>query len=48
VMAGYLLSGVTFVSISAPLLIGAGIYLVSAATFYLLFRRFPPPEEDSA
>jgi len=48
VMAGYLLSGVTFVSISAPLLIGAGIYLVSAATFYLLFRRFPPPGEYSA
>jgi MFS family permease len=47
VMAGYLLSGVTFVSISAPLLIGAGIYVISAATFYLLFRRFPPPEEDS-
>jgi MFS family permease len=48
VMAGYLLSGVTFVSISAPLLIGAGVYLVSAATFYMLFRRLPPPEEDSA
>jgi MFS family permease len=48
VMAGYLLSGVTFVSISAPLLIGAGIYVISAATFYFLFRRFPPPEEASA
>jgi DHA1 family multidrug resistance protein-like MFS transporter len=44
-MAGYLLSGATFVSISAPLLIGAGIYLTSAFAFYLLFRRIPPPEE---
>lgn len=48
VMAGYLLSGATFVSISAPLLIGAGIYLVSAIAFYLLFRRIPPPEETYA
>jgi hypothetical protein len=47
-MAGYLLSGVAFVSISAPLLIGAGVYLISAIAFYLLFRRIPPPEEASA
>jgi MFS family permease len=48
VMAGYLLSGVTFTSISAPLLIGASIYLASGIAFYLFFRRIPPPEEMSA
>ena len=47
VMAGYLLGGVTFLSISAPLLIGAGVYLASAVAFYFLFRRTPPPEEIS-
>jgi MFS family permease len=48
VMAGYLLSGTTLVSMSAPLLIGAGIYLISAIAFYLLFRSIPPPEEAPA
>lgn len=43
--AGYLLGGASYVSISAPLLIGAVTYLVSAAAFFLLFRGTPPPEE---
>ena len=45
IFAGYLLSRADYASISAPLLIGAGIYLVSAAAFYFLFHRKPPPEE---
>jgi MFS family permease len=45
IFAGYLLSKTDYASISAPLLIGAGIYLVSAAAFYFLFHRKPPPEE---
>ena len=45
IFAGYFLSRTDYPSISAPLLIGAGIYLVSAAAFYFLFHRTPPPEE---
>jgi MFS family permease len=44
-LAGYLLSGTDYVSISAPLLIGSAIYLASAIVFYFLFRGTPPPEE---
>ncbi len=47
ILAGYLLSGETFVSISAPLLTGAAVYLGSAIAFYFLFHRIPPPEEQS-
>jgi len=45
IFAGYLLSGTDYVSISAPLLIGAVVYLASAIGFYFLFRGTPPPEE---
>jgi MFS family permease len=45
IFAGYLLGGTNYVSISAPLLIGSAIYLVSAIGFYFLFRGTPPPEE---
>jgi MFS family permease len=45
ILAGYLLSGTNYVSISAPLLIGCAIYLVSAVAFYFFFRGTPPPEE---
>jgi predicted MFS family arabinose efflux permease len=44
-LAGYLLSGSSFISISAPVSIGGAIYLVSAVSFYLLFRNIAPPEE---
>jgi predicted MFS family arabinose efflux permease len=45
IFAGYFLSGTGYASTSAPLLIGAAVYLASALAFYLLFRRTPPPEE---
>ena len=45
IFAGYLLGGTDYFSISAPLLIGSAIYLVSAIGFYFLFRGTPPPEE---
>ena len=45
ILAGYLLSGTSFISISAPLSIGAIIYLGSAIGFYLFFRNIAPPEE---
>jgi MFS family permease len=45
ILAGYFLSGTGYASTSAPLLIGAAVYLVSALAFYFLFRRTPPPEE---
>ena len=45
IFAGYFLSGTGYASTSAPLLIGAAAYLVSALAFYFLFRRTPPPEE---
>jgi MFS family permease len=43
--AGYLLSANNFISISAPLVIGGAVYLVSAVGFYFFFRGLPPPEE---
>jgi MFS family permease len=48
IFAGYLLSGTDYLSISAPLLIGCAIYLVSAVAFYFFFRGTPPPEEAKA
>jgi len=45
IFAGLLLSSPDYVSISAPLLIGSAIYVVSAIGFYFLFRGTPPPEE---
>jgi MFS family permease len=45
-IAGYLLSGTSFVSISAPIVFGAASYLASAVAFYLLFRNIATPEED--
>jgi MFS family permease len=45
IFAGYFLSETDYLSISAPLLIGAAIYLISALTFYFFFRTSPPPEE---
>ena len=45
ILAGYFLSGATFLSLSAPLLIGGAAYLGAAIAFYFLFRRTPPPEE---
>ncbi len=47
-LAGYFLGGSGFLSISAPLLIGAAVYLTSAITFFLLFRGVLPREETSA
>jgi predicted MFS family arabinose efflux permease len=48
IIAGYLLNGTDYASISAPLLFGSAIYLASAIAFYYLFRRKPPPEEAKA
>jgi MFS family permease len=45
ILAGYFLSGATFLSLSAPLLIGGAVYLGSAIAFYFFFRGTPPPEE---
>ena len=45
ILAGYFLSQVSFLSLSAPLLIGGGAYMGSAVAFYFLFRATPPPEE---
>ena len=44
-LAGYLLNGTSFISISAPLSLGGAIYLGSAVVFYLFFRDIAPPEE---
>jgi len=44
-LAGYLLNGTSFISISAPLSLGGVIYLGSAVVFYLFFRDIAPPEE---
>ena len=46
ILAGYLLSGNSFVSISAPVSIGGAIFLASAVAFYLFFRNIAPPEES--
>jgi DHA1 family multidrug resistance protein-like MFS transporter len=45
ILAGFFLSQTSYLSLSAPLLIGGATYLASAVTFYFLFRRTPPPEE---
>ena len=45
ILAGYLLSQASFLSLSAPLLIGGAAYLAAAVAFYILFRGTPPPEE---
>ena len=45
-LAGFLLGGGTYLSLSAPILIGSGVYLAAAVAFFLLFRRIPPPEEN--
>lgn len=45
ILAGFFLSQVTFLALSAPLLIGGAVYLIAAVAFYLLFRGIPPPEE---
>jgi MFS family permease len=46
-LAGYLLSGTGFISISAPLSLGGALYLGSAIGFYLFFRNIAPPEEET-
>ena len=46
-LAGYLLNGTSFISISTPLSLGGVIYLGSAVVFYLFFRHIAPPEERS-
>ncbi|MGP8070093.1 MAG: MFS transporter [Candidatus Bathyarchaeia archaeon] len=45
ILAGYFLSGTSFLSISAPISIASAIYLVSAISFYYFFRNIAPPEE---
>jgi len=45
ILAGYFLSGTSFLSLSAPVSIGGAIYLVSAISFYYFFRNIAPPEE---
>jgi predicted MFS family arabinose efflux permease len=45
ILAGYFLSQPSFLSLSAPLLIGGVVYLGAAVAFYFLFRATPPPEE---
>ncbi len=45
ILAGFFLSQASFLSLSAPLLIGGAAYLASAIAFYVLFRKTPPPEE---
>ena len=45
ILAGYFLSQASFLSLSAPLLIGGATYLAGAVGFYMLFRGTPPPEE---
>ncbi len=45
ILAGYFLSGTTYLSISAPVAIGGAIYLASAISFYYFFRKIAPPEE---
>jgi MFS family permease len=46
ILAGYFLTGTSFLSISAPVSIGGAIYLASAISFYYFFRNIPPPEES--
>jgi MFS family permease len=48
VLAGLFLSSKSFMSISAPIIIGAVGYFGSALLFYLFFRKFPPPDEVAA
>lgn len=45
-LAGLLLGGGTYLSLSSPILIGSGVYLAAAIVFFLLFRGIPPPEEN--
>ena len=45
ILAGVFLSSRSYISISAPLTLGGGIYLASAMAFYTFFRNAPPPEE---
>ena len=45
ILAGYFLSQSSFLSLSAPLLIGGLAYLGAAVGFYVFFRATPPPEE---
>jgi MFS family permease len=45
ILAGFFLSQIYFIFLSAPLLIGGTTYLVAAVAFYYLFRGTPPPEE---
>jgi MFS family permease len=45
-LAGYLLSGTSFISISAPVSVGGAVYLASAVAFYLFFRKIAPPDEE--
>jgi len=47
IFAGYFLNGVSYASVSAPLIIGAVAYLASAIACFILFRKMPPPEEDA-
>jgi MFS family permease len=47
-LAGYLLSGTSFIWISAPLALGGAIYLGSAVGFYVFFRNIAPPEETTS
>jgi sugar phosphate permease len=44
-LAGYLLSGTSFVLVSAPIVVGSLVYLGAAIGFYLFFRNIAPPEE---
>jgi MFS family permease len=44
-LAGYLLNGTSFLSLSAPLVMGSVIYLGAAVAFYLFFRNIATPEE---
>ncbi len=45
ILAGYFLSGTSFISISAPVALGGAIYLASSISFYYFFRNIAPPEE---
>jgi predicted MFS family arabinose efflux permease len=48
ILAGYLLSGTSYLAISAPISIGGALYLASAIAFYFFFRNIAPPEEALA
>jgi len=45
ILAGYLLSSASFLSISLPISVGGALYLVSAIAFFFFFRNVAPPEE---